>query len=534
MAFLLLVLYLAIKQDEDQELRFFYERTDVILIGIELLIIFVFFHFTTYGLESARHTAAILWDDMGWIVGFIGFGLIVPFLIEFRGSTQWLKKYIDNDRMARTVEVSALFGTQVEFFTDQHIEQLRQISIEENVAPIEAAFGWNDLTLWFYTADGSIDTGLTHGRSVNVADPVLKRMTFQKKPNTFFSDKGIAQIIVSQSLLKSLNYDDNEIPSHLTIEYLNASAQVEVVGVADWTPAGDFLMTDEFNRAINDRTWNPNPRYDLAYVGPILDTTTANAQLKSIRKRLSRLKIKGQIIKRFGSEEWFEFRKPKKAAWNQQQWEELFISTIKPKFGERHEFHDPLPPEISSFDKINVGYIRASIYVKSLSDVPTVVDTLVDNGYKVTNDVKQLAQIFMQVSSFGGGILKWVVFIVGTLSVISIGLSITQTIQGKTPEIGILKAYGASNYLIFFIYMLEALLIWLLALVGGSFFIYQVADFVNESMIRIFTLQGAMLNSAKQFTSFTVRVPRFDFTPSGFKTGHERFPHSSGSSETCA
>jgi cell division protein FtsX len=406
------------------------------------------------------------------------------------GSTQWLEKYIENDRMARTVEVSALFGTQVEFFTDQHIEQLRQISIEENVAPIEAAFGWNDLTLWFYTADGSIDTGLTHGRSVNVADPVLKRMTFQKKPNTFFSDKGIAQIIVSQSLLESLNYD--EIPSHLTIEYLNASAQVEVVGVADWTPAGDFLMTDDFNRAINDRTWNPNPRYDLAYVGPILDTTTANAQLKSIRKRLSRLKIKGQIIKRFGSEEWFEFRKPKKAAWNQQQWEELFISTIKPKFGERHEFHDPLAPEISSFDKINVGYIRASIYVKSLSDVPTVVDTLVDKGYKVTNDVKQLAQIFMQVSSFGGGILKWVVFIVGTLSVISIGLSITQTIQGKTPEIGILKAYGASNYLIFFIYMLEALLIWLLALVGGSFFIYQVADFVNESMIRIFTLQGAI------------------------------------------
>jgi len=88
MAFLLLVLYLAIKQEEDHELRVFYERTDVILIGIELLIIFVFFHFTTYGLESARHTAAILWDDMGWIVGFIGFGLIVPFLIEFRGITK--------------------------------------------------------------------------------------------------------------------------------------------------------------------------------------------------------------------------------------------------------------------------------------------------------------------------------------------------------------------------------------------------------------------------------------------------------------
>lgn len=88
MAFLLLVLYLVIKQPEDHSLKVFYERTDVILIGIELLIIFVFFHFTTYGLESARYTAQILWNDKLWIVGFIGLGLLVPFIIEFRGITK--------------------------------------------------------------------------------------------------------------------------------------------------------------------------------------------------------------------------------------------------------------------------------------------------------------------------------------------------------------------------------------------------------------------------------------------------------------
>lgn len=88
-AFLLLVLYLVIKPDEEnQRLRMILERSDVILIGIELMIIFVFFHFTTTGLESARYTAQILWNDMGWIVGFIGFGLIVPFLIEFHGVTR--------------------------------------------------------------------------------------------------------------------------------------------------------------------------------------------------------------------------------------------------------------------------------------------------------------------------------------------------------------------------------------------------------------------------------------------------------------
>ncbi|MCK5720602.1 MAG: hypothetical protein KAH84_11750 [Thiomargarita sp.] len=60
----------------------------MILIVVELLIVFLFFQYTTYGQELARDSATILWNDMGWLVGFIGFGLIVPFLIEFRGVTK--------------------------------------------------------------------------------------------------------------------------------------------------------------------------------------------------------------------------------------------------------------------------------------------------------------------------------------------------------------------------------------------------------------------------------------------------------------
>jgi formate-dependent nitrite reductase membrane component NrfD len=86
MAFLLLVLDLAIKQrDEDRIIRVLYERTDVILISVELVIIFVFFNFTTYGVESARSTAILLWHDMGWIIGFVGLGLLVPFILELKG-----------------------------------------------------------------------------------------------------------------------------------------------------------------------------------------------------------------------------------------------------------------------------------------------------------------------------------------------------------------------------------------------------------------------------------------------------------------
>jgi len=85
MAFLLLLMYLVIKQGDDQRIRNFYERVDLILISAELVILFSFFHYMSAGNESAMHSARMLWSDMGWMIGFIGFGLVVPFFLELRG-----------------------------------------------------------------------------------------------------------------------------------------------------------------------------------------------------------------------------------------------------------------------------------------------------------------------------------------------------------------------------------------------------------------------------------------------------------------
>jgi polysulfide reductase chain C len=85
MAFLLLLMYLVIKQPDDQRIRNFYERVDLILISAELVILFSFFLYMQAGNESAMHSAKLLWTNLGWLIGFIGFGLIVPFLLELRG-----------------------------------------------------------------------------------------------------------------------------------------------------------------------------------------------------------------------------------------------------------------------------------------------------------------------------------------------------------------------------------------------------------------------------------------------------------------
>ncbi len=84
LAYLLLVLNLVIKREEDHSIRVFYERTDVMLIAGELVILFSFYFYLKSGPESAMHSAELLWSNFGWLVGFLGFGLIVPFLLELR------------------------------------------------------------------------------------------------------------------------------------------------------------------------------------------------------------------------------------------------------------------------------------------------------------------------------------------------------------------------------------------------------------------------------------------------------------------
>jgi polysulfide reductase chain C len=85
LAFLLLVLYVFIKSPADHSLRVFYERTDVILIAAELVVLFSFWQYLQVGPVSAQKSFALLWNDLGWLIGFIGFGLLVPFFLELKG-----------------------------------------------------------------------------------------------------------------------------------------------------------------------------------------------------------------------------------------------------------------------------------------------------------------------------------------------------------------------------------------------------------------------------------------------------------------
>jgi len=85
MAFLLLIMYTVIKDSADEHIRVLYERIDLVLISAELVIIFSFFFYLQRGSESAIRSWELLFNDFGWLIGFIGFGLVVPFFLELKG-----------------------------------------------------------------------------------------------------------------------------------------------------------------------------------------------------------------------------------------------------------------------------------------------------------------------------------------------------------------------------------------------------------------------------------------------------------------
>jgi formate-dependent nitrite reductase membrane component NrfD len=84
-AYLLLVLYMGEITEETSNLRHRFELMDLILISTELVILFSFFNYTLSGSESGYRSAQLLWNNWGWLIGFMGFGLIVPFFLNLKG-----------------------------------------------------------------------------------------------------------------------------------------------------------------------------------------------------------------------------------------------------------------------------------------------------------------------------------------------------------------------------------------------------------------------------------------------------------------
>ena len=135
------------------------------------------------------------------------------------------------------------------------------------------AAGWNDYALWFFKKDGSRDTDFTPGRTVQLDDPILKKLTFTNQESgppprgglapprsggppsvTLFSSEEAPEAIVTRDLLKQLGYDS--VPEALRVDYQQKAAPLRIAAVAEWTglclgSAAGFSTTESAARNGN-------------------------------------------------------------------------------------------------------------------------------------------------------------------------------------------------------------------------------------------------------------------------------------------
>jgi hypothetical protein len=426
----------------------------------------------------------------------------------YRGATQWVQRFVGSNPMARTILVSTLTGRTRQFIDEEVLEQARALA-PGGKSTVEGAYGYTDTLWYFHKASGGVDRQAGIGRTVDLGDPILTRIKpigrwsdahppFFRRGRTRAED-GLQQAIASVSLVRSLGYsrDDLKTLEKVTVDYGDEGLDVELVAVADPLPpgAGDFIVTDGFMRQKNENRLNPDPEFDRVYFGPVPAGRTAAELIEKLKpltdSRINQVTVE---IVRLGDGLWLLLhRQP----WKKSRWENFIGAAVRSLEdlgrGMKAEFTDPLPPKVAPSPPSKAFFTNISIYVRKLEDVVATSDAVENElNLAVIGDAKQLALLFLQVNSMADGILLAVIVVVGTLTSLSIGLSITQSIQRKSQEIAILKAYGSGNTLVVSIYLIEAAIVWALAAAVALLLVDRVSVVVNRELARIITTQGIL------------------------------------------
>ncbi|MDP6111624.1 MAG: FtsX-like permease family protein [Planctomycetota bacterium] len=418
------------------------------------------------------------------------------------GTTTLLREYIEENPLALVVEIHGGLGASVKTISEEDEKEIRTFAVGQDgkIAPdtnsddsrraVHRVAGWNDYALWFFKRDGSRDTDFSSGRTVQPNDPVLEKLSFtQKASDRFFERPVLPHLIVTESLLKQLGYE--KPPAALKVVYQQRAAPLEIVGVAKWLPAGDFIISETFYRMIRDRKWQWPPMHRHAYMGPV-SAGQGKQILEKAANYFADQEVKVELTERAGSDKWIKVTLSGKTRWDEEYWTSTFFPTISLYLGDSGwfknlsaGFDDALRSDSAQWSSVDIGFTRASAYVKELSLVPGVVDALKARGLGVDDRIAQEVVFLQQVSAFGRRLFAWVIGAVAFMAAVNIGLSFAQTIRRKQAQIGILRAYGASRGFVFSIFIAEAALVWIIAAVLGLLIAFPAGDAIGEHLMKV-------------------------------------------------
>jgi len=423
------------------------------------------------------------------------------------GTTTLIRTHIETNPLALVVEVHGGIGARVKTITEADEADIRSFAVVGDcVQPAPSApkdervvhyvAGWNDYDLWFWTKDGAQDADFAPGRTVQRGDPILQKLRYRSKVGTsVLLPDGAPEIIVTQGLLGQLKYSSP--PESLRVTYKGLAAPLKVRAVAEWIPSSEFLINETFYRQFRDKQWKWPPRHDHAHLGPLSDEQGQEI-LVLCRDYLDGQRVQGRVVERAGRDRWLRLSLDQGESWTQEYWQGTLIGTVglfmksKEWYKElRAEFDEPLPSEEEEWSTLDIGFTRASVYVKELEAVPGVVEALKERGLGVDDRIAQEVVFLQQVSSFGNRLFAWVIGTVGLMAVVNIGLSFAQTIQRKRAQIGILRACGASRPFIFLIYIFEATILWTFASIIGVLVASPAGNWIGDHLMQAWQQKGA-------------------------------------------
>jgi hypothetical protein len=374
------------------------------------------------------------------------------------GALSYFKKVIPAKDVL--MEIYAAGGPgRIPKFETRHIEAVSGIREESGAyvfpeagavgasAPLARAYGYNDIMWWFYRKDGAKADHMTDGRTVSPGDPVLRgiRLLWTRDPSRALLQGSDPEIIVSSKLLSDLGYSFPDPPEYLLIDYQvddgkeGVRARIPIVAVSDALPRGDFLACDDFYALVRDRHWDYPPMYERASIGAFGSREEAAAFLGKAANLTERNRTETEI--RLQEAEWWvhlRFGVKKNGIWIQ----ETFFPQVLRMTGTAASGGSP------------------NLRLGERIPAPKSWHALDQKGYGVDKSLLSQVLFLRKIRQFGSVFMASLSLIVGLLCLCNLLLSFSLLICQRIPQIGLMKAAGASFWFVIALYALEATLLW--------------------------------------------------------------------------
>lgn len=347
---------------------------------------------------------------------------------------------------------------------------------------VKGAYGWSDMQMWMIDAEGLADKrGHTTGQILQGNDTLLENLDVSPvAPGgpANFTGGGEGRIVVTERLLKHLGFGDlnafRKTSGIISVKYgrrfdgnlTELNEPLTVVGVVRTLPYGEYVIAEDFGRSFRTQEWSPTQFFENVRLGPF--DLPRDEALKRVANHAGYLKNNGIVASVEGEDGAIHFSLPRKSRipWTADRWTGLLdrvAEKLEVDLAENARISWPDPMRAETESRPMRGYMNCSLDVARVEEVPAAADLLYGLGFNVKSSSKEQALLLIQLSRFGQGLLAAIIGIVGILSVVGIGLSFAQTIQRKTKEIGIFKAFGSTNAEVGVTFLFQAVIIWIIA-----------------------------------------------------------------------